>query len=84
MRVLPPKGEAVNVALELAEAVAVNAPLAVAAFEEAHLDGYRQTRGRVLASSELAYGCVQVQTTQKKASRAFAEKRAPRMDRHLI
>mgnify|MGYP006115378919 FL=1 len=71
-----PKGEAVNVALELAEAVAVNAPLAVAASKkliwaatdkpEAEFWGVQNSLMGVFKSNDA-----------KEGPRAFAEKRAP-------
>lgn len=71
-----PKGEAVNVALELAEAVAVNAPLAVAASKKLIWTATDKPEAEFWPVQNSLMG-VFGSNDAKEGPRAFAEKRAP-------
>jgi len=71
-----PKGEAVNVALELAEAVAVNAPLAVAASKKLIWTATDKPEEEFWPVQNSLMGVFK-SNDAKEGPRAFAEKRAP-------
>jgi len=71
-----PKGEAVNVALELAEAVAVNAPLAVAASKKLIWTATDKPEAEFWPVQNSLMGVFN-SNDAKEGPRAFAEKRAP-------
>lgn len=71
-----PKGEAVNVALELAEAVAVNAPLAVAASKKLIWTATDMPEAEFWPVQNSLMGVFK-SNDAKEGPRAFAEKRAP-------
>ena len=71
-----PKGEAVNVALELAEAVAVNAPLAVAASKKLIWTATDKPEAEFWPVQNSLMGVFK-SNDAKEGPRAFAEKRAP-------
>jgi len=71
-----PKGEAVNVALELAEAVAVNAPLAVKASKKLIWTAVDQPEAEFWPVQDSLMG-VFTSNDAKEGPKAFAEKRAP-------
>jgi len=71
-----PKGEAVNVALELADAVAVNAPLAVKASKKLIWTAADKTEEEFWPVQNSLMG-VFSSNDAKEGPRAFAEKRAP-------
>jgi len=71
-----PKGEAINVALELAEAVAVNAPLAVAASKKLIWTAADKPEAEFWDVQNSLMG-VFTSNDAKEGPKAFAEKRAP-------
>jgi enoyl-CoA hydratase len=72
-----PKGEAVKVALELAEAVAANAPLAVAASKKLIWTAVDKPESEFWDVQNSLIGKVFGSNDAKEGPRAFAEKRAP-------
>jgi enoyl-CoA hydratase len=71
------KGEAVNVAMELAERIARNAPLAVAASKQLIKATQGATEAEFWAIQATYQGKVFLSNDAKEGPRAFAEKRAP-------
>ncbi len=71
------KGEAINVALELAEAVAVNAPLAVAASKKLIWAAVDKPEAEFWDVQTPLQKSVFTSNDAKEGPRAFAEKRAP-------
>lgn len=74
---LTDEGEAVNVALELAERVARNAPLAVAASKQLVRASLGLTEDEFWAAQEPHQAKVFTSDDSKEGPKAFAEKRAP-------
>ena len=72
-----PKGSAVNVALELAQRVAKNAPLAVAASKQLVRAAVGITEVEFMAIQEPLQRTVFTSNDAKEGPKAFAEKRAP-------
>jgi enoyl-CoA hydratase len=72
-----PKGEAVNVALELAESVAENAPLAVKASKKLIWTALDTNEADFYDVQNSLFGPVFGSNDAKEGPRAFAEKRAP-------
>ena len=72
------KGEAVNVAMELAERVAKNAPLAVAASKQLIKAAVAFSEAEFFALQGSMVGSVFGSEDAKEGPRAFAEKRAPK------
>jgi len=72
-----PKGEAVRVAMELAERIARNAPLAVAASKQLVRETQGRTEAEFWALQRPFTAKVFTSDDAKEGPRAFAEKRAP-------
>jgi enoyl-CoA hydratase len=70
-------GQALSTALELAQRIAANGPLAVQAIKRAVMEGLDQSEAAALAN-ELAIGQPIFRTADaKEGPRAFAERRTP-------
>ncbi len=74
---LAEKGEAANVAIELAERIAKNAPLAVAASKQVIRDSQGMTEAEAWKMQAPLSGKVFASEDAKEGPRAFAEKREP-------
>jgi enoyl-CoA hydratase len=75
-RVVPP-GEAVNAALELAQKIAANAPLAVAATKQIMQKAYDWTEEEAWPAHRKMAGKALSSKDAREGSKAFAEKRPP-------
>jgi enoyl-CoA hydratase len=72
-----PDGQALPAALELAEKIAANAPLAVQATRRILTEGQEWPAAEAFARQWEVYGPVRESEDAEEGARAFTEKRAP-------